>query len=454
MDTYYILGSGPVGVIVAKYLINLKFNVVIIDNSKQKNNEFRNNKFLLKKTKNIFSENLHAYKKSKPVLPVSSEAIGGFSEIWGGVVEFLEDYELQNWPIMYDDLKNYYNFILKNVDINSLKINSRNEIENFLEVDETFYMMLDKFKTNKFKIEKNKININLSKLFIKNKKIWSAKDTLNQIKKLYPNQIKHIQNFEVTNLKEGKNFIELSNRKESIKIENSKLFVAAGSFTSSVLASKIVNINEFKIQDSELNVMPLLWLGKTSLVKNRNTYPQLNISFKLENNTLIRTQLYGLSENLLTSLNLNILILKILKFLSWMFKNRIYILFIYSNSSNSSHNIFKIKNNYVEAIKKVSKKSNVVRSIYLKFLKVVKYTFLIPIPIIKKFPMYGSFHHGASFPISNDSNNMTSVNLNGQLTKDSNIHFLDSSVFCEIPSGPITLSSMALALFIVNGTVS
>ena len=66
------------------------------------------------------------------------------------------------------------------------------------------------------------------------------------------------------------------------------------------------------------------------------------------------------------------------------------------------------------------------------------------IPIFKKFKEYGSFHIGASSPL------IENIDENGRISSDSNLHFLDSSTFMEIPSGPITFASMAMALKIVD----
>ena len=88
-----------------------------------------------------------------------------------------------------------------------------------------------------------------------------------------------------------------------------------------------------------------------------------------------------------------------------------------------------------------------------KLLKVIFQTSLIPIPISKKFDTYGSFHFGSSYKISKTPNEHNSVNIKGQLNNESNIHFIDSAIMEDIPSGPITFSSIAIALNIVKNTI-
>ena len=72
---------------------------------------------------------------------------------------------------------------------------------------------------------------------------------------------------------------------------------------------------------------------------------------------------------------------------------------------------------------------------------------------LKKFDTYGSFHFGSSYKISKTPNEHNSVNIKGQLNNESNIHFIDSAIMEDIPSGPITFSSIAIALNIVKNTI-
>ena len=78
---YIVVGTGPVGVVVAEYLLSQNKQVVIIDNSQCLNESTRD--FTLKKVIEIFFQVTFTQDKTKH-LPVSSSAQGGFSEIWGG----------------------------------------------------------------------------------------------------------------------------------------------------------------------------------------------------------------------------------------------------------------------------------------------------------------------------------------------------------------------------------
>ena len=116
MSDYYVLGSGPVGSIVSAYLLERGFAVTVIDNS---NNfvEQHNGQFIKKKVKDIFSKKFVTYSKEKKILPVSSRAKGGFSEVWGGTLHLLDKEDFNNWYFKQDDLSSQFEYIIKKLDL-------------------------------------------------------------------------------------------------------------------------------------------------------------------------------------------------------------------------------------------------------------------------------------------------------------------------------------------------
>jgi hypothetical protein len=103
-----------------------------------------------------------------------------------------------------------------------------------------------------------------------------------------------------------------------------------------------------------------------------------------------------------------------------------------------------MKNNKIHILNKTKVKNYDGLKVIGVFLRNFFLTFLLPLPAIKKFPPYGSFHSGAcSFINSSD----------GRTSDKSNIHFIDSSVFKDIPSGPITFTSMSVGLKIVKDAI-
>ena len=108
---YIVIGTGPVGVVIAEYLLSQNKQVILIDNSHCLNENKRD--FTLKKSdRNIFSSNIYSQDKKSKHLPVSSSAQGGFSEIWGGTFSELDDRDFTEWDINRKDLFKYYEYLI------------------------------------------------------------------------------------------------------------------------------------------------------------------------------------------------------------------------------------------------------------------------------------------------------------------------------------------------------
>ena len=183
---------------------------------------------------------------------------------------------------------------------------------------------------------------------------------LAHLKLKYQNQIDHRTDFEVR-FKEVNNEISLiSQDDEKIIIKNSKLLIATGAFSTSILMCKLMDITSFKLLDSKLQIMPLIWLGKRPSQKSVKSYPQLFFELFQNNNVnlSIRSQLYCINKALLQSLDNELSFLRrFLIIISSIFKDRLFINFIYSHSDNSTHYVFNIQNNDFK-VKQVIRKKN------------------------------------------------------------------------------------------------
>ncbi len=448
-STYYILGSGPVGVIVASYLLEKGNNVELIDNSgiQKSLRKDKSKNFTYKKiNKQIFSEFFQTVDNNNNfVLPVSSSTVGGFTEVWGGTLNNYDNLDFLNWPINNKDLINEYLYVKKTINLmfdidESYNITSLRE--EYDDLTNNIYSFLSR---NSKKINNNNLFFKKSILFLKNEKIWSSSELLTVLKERFPNNLNHITNFETIEVFEEGKKIRLVSEKEEIKINNKKLFVAAGYFSSAYLATSLLNKDKFNIKDSELRVIPLLWFGKSSKNKNSSTHPQLFFDIKNDNKKTIRTQLYSLNSEVISSIGKNNILYKILlTFFNKLLANRLYLNFIYSHSNVSNDYDFQIKNKKIYILNKTKVKNYDGIKVIRVFLRNFFLTFLLPLPVIKKFPPYGSFHAGACQFINSSD---------GRTTEKSNIHFIDSSVFKDIPSGPITFTSMSVGLKIVKDAI-
>ena len=447
MNNYFILGSGPLGCIIASYLLERNKKVVIVDNSNQnngkENSQINIEKLLDKKIdKNIFSDYLFTIENEKKLLPASSKVVGGFTEVWGGTINVYNQNDSKEKEFDTKYLRKYYEYIIEKLNL-EIEINSQDMLinKNTSQYDDIFKIMMERFET------KNQTNFRIypSTIFLNDNLIWSSKSFLQNLKSTYKDSLKHIQDFEVIDIVEDKEFITLFSKKDSMRIKNSKLFLVPGAFTSSYLASKILNKNFFTIRDSKLVVFPTLWIGKNTKSQSKNIYSQLFIDSKSNKNHTIRSQMYVLNKSLINSLNKkNRIYILILNILNFILKNRIMLIFVYSHSKNSTYFSFEIKEDKILKVKEFRFKNRDAFRMFNILLKNIKKFLLFPIPVFKKFKEYGSFHIGASSPL------IENIDENGRISGDSNIHFLDSSTFMEIPSGPITFTSMAMALKIVD----
>ena len=458
----WILGSGPVGLITSYYLLEKGYKVNLVDNSKSRVNKENLNKHNITFkdiSNNIFSNNFLVYFNSNIVLPISSKSVGGFTKVWGGTLNIFNNEELRLMNIN-QSLIEKYKFILDKLKLDvDLEINPNNSVKNFNKsiYDKSVIDFYEKIITNNSYLNQEDIEITLSSIFLKNGKIWSSDILINEMSTEYGDNFLHISDFEVSSIEEEKDYINLiSNDGNQIQIQNSKLFLASGVLTSSVLLSKSLNTSFFEIRDSKLIAMPLLKIGKNTKKKSKNTYSQIFINFNNSKNSksIIRTQLYLLNKELINSVSGKLKITKMLLYgIEKIFRNRIFISFIYSNSENSDYFQFNSDNEIIEIFKKIKKRNKNFRIVFLKLLKSCNFTHLMPIPIYKTFPMYGSFHHGAFKAYKGFEKEEISLNEKGQIYNNSNIFVLDSSNIKYVPSGPITFTVMANALNIVDNAI-
>ena len=223
----------------------------------------------------MFSDNLVSWNKNKASLPASSSTIGGFSEVWGGTLDVYDYKDTKNWNLSEEDFSYFYNYIIDKIDLPL----SVNRVEDFYEINsEEEYIekvaknIIKQFEINKKKLSKNGLNCKNATLFMKNKKIWSSRELFESLQNKFGESFNHIDNLEVIDINEKDNEVTLKTYDSSLKIKNSKVFIAAGAFSSSFLATKLANENTFTLKNSDLQVMPLIWIGKNHKEKVKNHF--------------------------------------------------------------------------------------------------------------------------------------------------------------------------------------
>lgn len=426
---YLIVGSGPIGVLTAQYLLEKNRKVIIIDNSFKKNKSIDRN-FNLKNldTKSfVYDFENTAYKNNKKILPISSKSAGGFSKVWGGTLNPVSKTEIKKMGLTDKEYFRIYNWILKyvpNIEFTSVYQSLKQNIHNSLDIYPPV-LSVDKHAEN----------------------FWNAEILLNKLLVKYKNNVKYIPDIEVHSINKKGDIFEVLSNNQSFDFSVKKVFICSGIFSSSQIASKMQNTNKFSISDSDLAIWPIFYFGKTFLPLNRSfgnlnrmlekAYAMLIINLE-QKNTSIKCQLYELSDESIKEIEKRLPVLyKPTKIFINFLKKRLFLLFVYKDSDHSKKGLFRIDKEKVYLEKIIEPKFKL--SIFKFFTKFIKSKFLL-IPFKYQFKSFGSFHSGIT-NLYKDNKNIY-FDSKGQLPEFPNIHFLDSTILNFIPSGPFTMSSI------------
>ena len=401
----YIIGSGFSGLVTA-YALRKKYKkITIISPSKNSkvsksstlikylsklNGEIKFNDNSISKKISFFEKN--KYQKCKFI---SSYQDGGLSNIWGGVLSNIFNYNLKCFPFKLDQLKK-----VKKDFINLEKIIFKKNYQNITHL-----------KTN----DKNIKYLNF------NKKIENTDNLRNY---LIRKNIIFKNNLYLKKIFSEKNQIllhDLVKNKEKI-LNYKKLYISAGPInTAKIILNSFKNLKTIKLKETR---------HFYCIVKKNSNLNELKYFKFKDKKTEFYSQLYSFKE---------VMNLFLKNFNHNLFKN-LFIAQCYFNAKKSGH---------IE-IKKI-KRSN--------FLITGKENFLIKKQILKAFKSYNkknkqlkfyfpvlnsigaSNHFGASFPMSKKKEKFK-TNLNGQLYNYKDIYISDSSVLNEVDMQPITMFSL------------
>jgi len=427
---YLIIGSGPVGILAAKYLLEKDKTVVIIDNSLKENLVVEKGLNL----KNIDSKSYvydfqnTAHRNKRKILPISSKTSGGFTRVWGGTLNPVEETEIKKMKLGIEQYRRIYNWTLKSIP------------------NSVFSDVYEKLQNN----HNNFLNINPPILSINKSlnNIWSAENLLEELLDKYSESLEYIPGKDVLSVVQKDGVFQISEKNKETLFDVKKVFICSGVFSSSQIASRMLKIENFSISDSDLTIWPVFYFGKNLNLKNSSlknlrgkAYTMLIVNLKHKNASL-KCQLYSLNEESLNEIEKRLPILsKPVKFISNFLNMRLFLFFVYKDSDYSKKGLFKIIKDKVYLQKIIKPEFKV--SVYKFFLEFYKSKFFL-IPIKYRFKNFGSFHSGIT-KFYKENQNIEFDNT-GQLPGFSNIHFLDSTILNFIPSGPFTISTIVNCL--------
>ena len=510
----YIIGTGPASLAATIILLKKKKKVSIIDVGKDFDVESKVIKENLKKDKKNFFHNIYNVYKNETKSAKSnlhktffgsdhvfdhrnvftknqdgtainiSHAFGGFSNTWGGVClpMFKDDYK--DWPIKEDNLKKYYKLISNLMHIQSdddvfNKLSNFNCYKKFdFNLTNLGGLVMEQLKQRYQQLKKKKIFFSRAKLAINrgciecglcmhgcpHDIIFNSKVVFEKLfkeKKINLILNKEVQNFFFEN---GKLFIktlDVKTQKYEV-LRSTKVLVGCGAIGTLKILKESFDLNNEKIyiKNKDLYFIPAFFKrgGVKELNYNSNSMCQIIIKkFKSKFNYYL--QIFTFSDiffrNFFKRLPILVFILKFRPFN--FFLKRFFLIQLITPSNVSDEIQCIIKNNEVFFKKKKNFNELKIKNIMNEILKLEKFmnSYFIKF-LTKKISTGGGTHFGSYIPMVKKPKHLQ-CNINGNLflngKKIENVYFIDSSVLTNLPSSPITFTTMANSMRIADRIV-
>ncbi len=399
-------------------------------------------------------------------MAAQSFARGGFTNVWGATMLPYTNSDLDEWPISYQQLSPYYDFISENVPIAA----EADELAKKYPLSKTFSHPLK--GTSRFENlllnHKSVEGVHFfgqSRLAVTNATkgpsciycsrciegcdfglIWSSSNYWSSL----PDNCSYFPERRVSKIMkvEGKFQIEYINLKgtKEFSQQYTKVFLGAGPLeTFRILhKSKLVQ-SKTTVQDSQIIFAPIYMGGKK---KFEEEHALAQAFLRIEDPVLhpINVQLYDYTNDVLQRARKISPLIRLIprKFLEYVLQRFIFCL-IYLDSRDSDQILLSIVDEDSISLKPVpldESKIPLARKIFKEWCKLNGLKFF---PSLSKVGRVGEgVHYGSSLKIN------VSVNTDCELYSLNGLHIIDSSTFPAIPSGPITYTVMANAARIAD----
>ena len=440
-------------------------------------NNFRKKPYNFKINKNYFNIetfNQKIFSKDKKLNIYTSQSYGGFSKIWGAVINkpFKED--LKDWPIKFNEIEKHFN-VITDLLTKFRKVDTLKEENNVIPNGKISKICNSFYK----KISKNKEKINLSNIYFQKTNLALLKKDINLFycnecgfcmhgcpsdlifnstflfdRYLTMKNVNYIQG-KVCSYKEDSNVLSvmyLDHKDDNYKnLTLDYLFVGAGCINTSMInISSIEELENKKVNiytnDNYISPILLKNIKTTPLIFEKNSMAQISFVIKedITKKNNIYFQLYEFSD---------IVIFKFIKFFinnfflstflyNLPFLNKILFAQFFINSENSSTLIIKgnkgkfhlsIDNNQKSEniISKAIKKINENAGLEVKILRL----------FLKKYYTGQSYHWGSSFKMKKVKD-LCSTDIYGRPYGFNKVSIIDSTVLPTLPSNTHTFLTM------------
>jgi choline dehydrogenase-like flavoprotein len=517
----YVVGSGPSGIACAYTLLKAGHQVTLLDVGFTPEKEFQElvSKYRKDLDKDDLIMNIHhlrkKYSKQSDVQPAktlfgsdypykivedtfvgkddnavvrSSLAKGGFSSVWGANVSCVIPKEINDWPIILDDLKPYYSLLEEIMDISSPKDEMSEIYPINIGQPPTFSLgkqgndLYESLNNCKINLADDGIYIGRAKLAIGPKYSLDGKGCTPCGLCMHgcPNNAIFNSAFVLEKLRQDNNFTYLPNKlvlrfsEENGKVnlyikdietnaestlECDRLFLACGVINTTCVVARSLNLtdHEFIIKDSQKYIFPLIrWhRSKNCINEKENTADQ--IYMEIDNPSvspnIVHLQYYGYNDLLLEPLrqrlgNTTELIPKLFS----SFFERLMICFVYFHSDDSGAMTLKVhdpahENKSMGEIKgQFNPKSDAIMKSILHLLRRHRHALGgLPLELGLQTLLPGDSQHiGCTLPMSK-SPDTYQTDCMGRPSGCERVHIVDSSILPSVPATPFTLTVMANA---------
>lgn len=503
-DNLLVVGSGLSGAITALRLIENGLKVTMFDIGNLESSEWikikndyikRKNysnfikkflnkdfKFFKNVNKGYFSNNFSIVDLLK-LGPVKTDALGGFSNIWGANMLPYHYNDIKNWPIKSKDLEYYYDYLADKLKLSSDKNNVLNKFFRFrtkitnddknLE-DEQTKEILSILNRHKDILAKKKIYFGKTNLAISKKNnakniscqkcglcfyqcpydvIFNSKYLIEHLRKnkkfIYKSESKLLK------IKEIKNKVDVyieHSKKKITKYKFDKVFLSCGTYpTLDILFDSNIINKKITLQDAQ----QFIFFGKLkNYTKNnnlkKNTMSKINIEINNKDisKKFIHLQTYPLSDVIFSRSfpKLFSLFSPLFNYIINFFKKYFVVIGYLPGIDSSKINYFADRS--ISIIKNRNSKKKIIKLIdYLnhsfddKSLRFIK--------LIKIMQSGASFHIGSAFPISKKPRKNFS-DLCGRINGLKNTFILDPLILPNIYANTTTFTSLANIVRIVD----
>ena len=427
------------------------------------------------------SKNFKIRVKNK-LVPPFSRAFGGLSNGWGAASLPPSRHDLHDWPISYEQILKYYEKVIEDLPLSAAKDSL---IEDFPILKNDFYSLklnaqddwLIKALNKGRNIKKGSYLFGQARLLIDAKnnsaekvcefcslcksgcKYGSIYKATNSFMKwIKEDKINYISGITVKSYEEKKDggifltFIDSDLKLQ--KVSCKKIFIGAGATPSSKIfleSNKNENL-KLKLKTRGGYVLPVWRLKGFKNKKSLYSEPGVFIELRGEGiDNWTHIQISSSNELLQKRLLGGILGLPIINIFSKFILQHLVILLVNFHSNNSGFYKLGFNNKKDMILSEYKANKTLNKNLILSLIQIVRT--LIPIGMIP-LPFFrvnsGTYHVGGSLPMKEIPKKSFETDMIGRPYKIKNIHFIDSSVFPDLPGTTIGILSMANAYRIVS----